>query len=161
MGDYVGNRKIKPSFRKLMKSDLLVFFSIFSLSSVTPLIAIGLVLPSLPSDTSGSDRVEMVQIVLISLGIAELAIALFIIAWRYRFVSDILMHGVEVKSKIMSYGAGTAVGEFEYVFQGERHRVQKRYFGLPWSIIPPKDDEAVLIVHQEKPDRFVIRDQYL
>jgi hypothetical protein len=151
MGNYVGDEKTKPSFRKMMKSDFLVFFSIFSLQSVPPLIAVGLLLPSFASDISGSDRMEMVQIVLISLGIVDLATALFLIAWRYRFVSDILVHGVEVESKILSYGAGTHVGEFEYVFQGERRRVRKRYFGVPWSIIPPK----------EKPDRFVIRDQYL
>jgi hypothetical protein len=144
----------------VIKSDLIALFAFPSIASGPILIIVGLLFPSLSTDTSEEPNTDFVQFVFIAIGIAEIVISSLLFVWRYRLVADIFAHGAEVKGRLVSYSRESATAEFEYSVNGQRQKASKRLFGRNAPKVTAIGQEFFLIVNQDKPERFVLRDQY-
>ncbi len=159
--NYSGTGLPKPSVAKVIKSEFLAFIALTSFMSGPIFLVLAAVSPELASGSLENNGSGTMQMILAIVGISELALASVLLSWKLRFVKDIFEHGIEVKSRVSSYTKDTAVAIFEYTAQGQQHRAQKHVFGRQTFPAPRIGQEVALIVHQDKPEKFVIKAQYL
>ena len=151
----------KPSVKKIIMSEFLAFIAVTSFASGPIFLLLALWVPELAADSPENEGSGMVPLILAIVGIGELAFASVMLSWKLRLVKDIFQHGIEVKSHVISYTQDAATASFEYTAQGQKHQVRKHVFGRQTFPAPNVGQEVVLIVHQDKPEKFVIKAQYL
>lgn len=156
---YVGGAK--PSFLKVIKSDLIAFIAWPSLLMGPLFLVLAMWFSGEPVETSGSADPNLMPTIIAIAGIVELTLGALLLAWRSSVVVDIFTHGVEAKSRLVGYDKEAGRATFEFAIQGQRRKASKHVFGRKSFPNPQVGQEVVLIVHQDRPDRFVIRDQYL
>ena len=142
-------------------SDIIAFVALMSLINGPIFVVLAILEPSISSASPENDSSGVMQIIFAVFGLGELVAGIVLLSWRRRLVKDVFDHGVEVKSRVSSYAQDTGTVIFDYTFQGENRKVPKHVFGQKTFPKPKEGQEVILIVHQEKPESFVIKDQYL
>ena len=151
----------KPTIRKVVMSEFLAFLALTSFLSGPIFLAMAFVTPQLTSDSPDSGGTEIMSLILAMVGIAELTFASVVMSWKLRTVRDTIEHGVEVKSRVTEYTKDTATAVFEFTLLGKKHQAKKHIFGRQTFPDPHVGQDVDLIVHQDNPDKFVIKVQYL
>ncbi|MBU1915163.1 MAG: hypothetical protein KJ563_08225 [Candidatus Thermoplasmatota archaeon] len=113
------------------------------------------------TETSESADPNLMPTILAILGIVELTSGALLLAWKSSIVADVFAHGVETRSRLVSYDKEAGRVTFEFAFEEQQQKASKHVFGRKSFPNPQVGQEVVLIVHHDRPDRFVIRDQYL
>ncbi len=161
MESIAGAGGAKPSVLKVIRSDLIAFVAWPSLLVGPVFLALAMLFSGGSPETSDSADPNLMPTILAIVGIVELTSGALLLAWRSSIVVDIFSHGVETKSRLVSYDQEAGRATFEFSSQGQQQKASKHLFGRKSFPNPHEGQEVVLIVHQDSPDRFVIRDQYL
>jgi hypothetical protein len=157
----VGAGGAKPSILKVIRSDLIAFIAWPSLLVGPVLLILAMLFSGGSSETSEGTDPNLMPTIVAILGIVELTSGALLLAWRSSRIVDIFTHGAETRSRLVSYDKEAGRATFEFAFQGQQRKESKHVFGRKSFPNPQVGQEVVLIVHHDRPDRFVIRDQYL
>jgi hypothetical protein len=156
-----GAGEANPSVLKVIRSDLIAFIAWPSLLVGPVLLILAMLFSGKPPETSESADPNLMPTIIAILGIVELTAGALLLAWRSSIVVDVFTHGIETRSHLVSYDKEAGRATFEFTFQGQQQKASKHMFGRKSFSKSHEGQEVMLIVHQDKPDRFVIRDQYL
>jgi hypothetical protein len=151
----------KPSILKVIRSDLIAFIAWPSLIVGPVFLVLAMLFSGGSTETSEGTDPNLMPTIIAVLGIVELTTGAILLAWRSSIVADIFTHGVETRSRLVSYDKEAGRVTFEFAFQGQQQKASKHVFGRKSFPNPQVGQEVVLIVHHDRPDRFVIRNQYL
>jgi hypothetical protein len=80
---------------------------------------------------------------------------------RLSAIKDILAHGVEARARVVTHPPDSGTVTFEYSILGRPHKSSKHVFGRQTLPDLSVGKEVDLIVHEGRPDKFLIRDQYV
>lgn len=161
MESIAGAGGAKPSVLKVIRSDLIAFIAWPSLLAGPVFLMLAMLFSGKSPETSESADPNLMPTIIAILGIVELTAGALLLAWRSSIVVDIFTHGVETRSRLVSYDEETRSATFEFAFQGQQQKASKQMFGRKSLTKSHEGQEVMLIVHHDRPDRFVIRDQYL